>query len=525
MPPITPVTCGSNDVGPFPVWSKENKVSSFNPQKGIYEFKYVCLPAEYKNGILKTKHFELKGSSIFSTSFDSPWEPANPRVTSNQFDLFFAGFAMEEFVNYLSAIKVYPDIEKVFLKLPIQGEISTTEDANARFSHYGYLFYFGMVKNLCKFAADLDVVVHEFWHLITYSNNRGLGGDYGDIEGNAMHEGISDGGAAICAMDPEIGESVAVCLGVKGKESPELGLRNVNISQLSLFYDKESHGRAEMYSSVLWFSFVKLTELLTPTNLRGDENARKEAARKARDMMIILIGNMARYMPAAPQKSDFIKGFFNAFISKAKKPDFQSKYSFNVPDFLNYLLDEARYRRIIETDEDRKNAFSLVQNVKKRQLARILGDFSKDGITFKPPESANGDVAFYQEYFKGVPVEGAGIRLINQGETIQVVPMIADSLNAKIVHTPAKALEILSSIKTQENALNLLKPQIKQRAVTEGEVNQIVSELQKLKIVGPPVEIFLSGKPNLQYKFILKGVTCYVDSVDGSVSFYRQRFY
>jgi len=64
-------------------------------------------------------------------------------------------------------------------------------------------------------------------------------------------------------------------------------------------------------------------------------------------------------------------------------------------------------------------------------------------------------------------------------------------------------------------------------AIRKSEVESITKEFKKLGNFPKerPERVYLNGSPNLQYKFRLDGVTCYVDAVDGTVTFHRQKFH
>lgn len=513
----TPV-CGTGEIGPFPVWEDQNSASSCEKDFRNCRFKEVCLEAVYDQGsqTLKTKHFSFKGLPLTPGYFRNPWELSNPHVTTGQFDLLFAAYTLETFVNRLAAIGVYRNIEKLFVKSPIDAEISTAEVANAYFNQWDYRFFFGMIAGLCHFASDSNVILHEFLHLLTFSNNRELGLDMADIEGNAMHESISDAGAAIYEKDPEVGEGVAVCLGAAEELSPTAGLRNANEIQLSLFYDEESHGRVELYAPALWFCFKELTRLM------GND---KE---KASELMTIIIGNMPKFLPARPKKADFMKALYNALTYVMNdEPSFVGKYQFDVPKFMKFLEGEAKARTIFENDADKRYAFKEYDKLPKNQIGLAIGRYTRGNTTFKPSYD-NDDVVFFQQYYGNIPIEGAGLRFVRiNDKQVRVVPMVADTLTESATKTESEAWNTIRSADTVQKFYDIADKMVKRGAIRKSEVENITEEFKKLGNFPKerPEKVYLSGRSNLQYKFKLDGVTCYVDAVNGTVTFHRQKFH
>lgn len=509
--------CARGEIGPFPVWEDQNAASSCDPGRVNCRFKDVCLEARYEGGVLFTKHFEIRGPRV---SENSVWETKNPRVTTGSFDVRLAGHTLEGLIARLSALHVYRDIEKMFIRRPIRMDVSNIEEANAGFLPSAYSFMFGAIKGLCNFASDMNVLVHEFAHLLTYTNNRELGGGFDDMEGFAMHEAISDATDALLNKDPEIGEGVAVCLGYGREESPALGIRRVDVTQASLFYDEEAHGRAELYAPFIWFSYIELAKLMG-----GDRD-------KASELMLMLTSNMAKFIPANPKKLDFVKAFYNALDSAMNDSEgSKGKYAFSVPKFIDAFIGEAYYRRMLEDEAEIRKAIVRYEKIPASSVASKVRSFMRGPITFSSrPLYENDDVAFYQEYYDGLPVDGAGIRFVKVNDSsVKVVPMIVEDLSPTVVRTDALAWESVRSADTVEKFRRLVEPRIRRGELRDGEVRYVFDELRKTRDGGgerPVAEkVYLSGKKNVQYKFVLNGITCYVDSVTGEVSFHRQRFH
>ena len=513
---MSPNICAAGEIGPFPVWTAEDSVSSFNPLTNAYGTKDVCLKAQRKEGKLVTDHLILGGPKLSGPRLNNPWGRSNPKDTDPRFDLFFTAYTIESFISFISGLSVFETgIENVLAKKLLPVEISTVDYPNAGFSPYDPSLIFGRILNRCGFGASGDVNIHEFVHYLTFSNNREIGLLLEDIEGPAIHEGLSDAMPTIFFDDPEVGEGVAACLGVTLQESPKIGIRHVNIAQLSLFYPNEGHSRSEMYAPFLWYSFDSLSELFSPG---------VDGRAKAREAMLVIIANTSKYLPAQPKKVEFVKAFYNAFVEFMKRPDFGTKYNFKIAAFLDAVKKEAKLRTLIEVPGDETEAFTLYPSTGSKEA--VIAKNSDDRVTFKP-EYMNPSQIFYKQYVDEIPVDGAGIRFVNGWLGVQVVPMIDKrDFNSNTLVSEEAAWGAFKSQMGMHDVKDTLEKQVRHGGVKENEKKLILDYIAKLKTAPHSDKVFLAGKTNLQYKFNITGVaTFYIDSVDGSISISRQRLF
>jgi len=519
MTPPEGVQCSQAQLGPVLLLKKENRVSSCDQNTRICELESTCIDATCKNGIYSTKYFDVKGVVTECNNFrffDKIWSPVNPTATDLTYDMLVAINNLNKYTELLSAIGVYADgLDKIIYKKPTI-EVATADAANAFFMPDVFGIFFGYVRNMCGFGGDGDVVVHELTHLLTFSKNEEVGSSYNDIEGPAIHEALSDVAAAIFFDDPQIGESVVRCLGVSQNESPELGLRTVYVPQGSLFFPSEGHARSEMYSPTLWTTYRKMEELL------GDKQLAREA-------MLILINKIADFLPAVPQKGDFVKAFYNALVDFSKDPKFAGKYRFDPSIAMNAFLDRAKFDQLIPNNIASVKAATTFYPYTPNPLDEISRRTTPSKRFEKKYE--RGNVVYYQLYLNNIPVDGEGIRFVRTSLGTQMIESVGSEPKTIIKTppmTPESAWSYIGKKLTKPEFQKMFEYQIKMGAVTRKEVEENYELVKKrCSEPMPPVEtVYLSGKTNLQYKFKVNGLmTFYIDTVDRSISLSRQKFY
>lgn len=514
--------CKRGELGPFVVWAKENSVSSFNPEKKTFDLQKICLKGRHRGGRVETTHLKIKTRSFDKQNWLNPWSP-NSKTTSHRFDALFAAHTIEKYFDYLSSINAFGSgLDKTLFKKKILVEIITDDFPNATFNSYYYSLDFGHVKNVCSFSADADIIIHELTHLLTWSVNSYMGISYTDIESHAMNESLSDAASAIYFLNPVIGESLSVCLGDAQQLSPQNGIRRLDKTQGTLFYDEEAHTRTELYAPFLWFTFVGLTQLLE----KSVKN--KEAAKsKARDIMLILIHNMPKLLPFVPQKEDFITALYNALYEFTRRPDFQNKYKFNTGDFIKIIEHEASVRRLVKSGEEAKNALRLLPRINNPE--EVIDRLTSKDITFNLSRLQDGQLFFHQHY-KGKQAWMYGVRFVKAFDGYYVFynlrPEIKETSSNKTI-TPSQAWAIAKSPLTAKNVLEILKPAINFKLVGKSEISSIINTLASLEGSKPlPHKLsFMAGKTALQYEFDLKDFTLFIDTVDGKASILRKKYY
>ncbi len=518
---MSPSICRDDQYGPVKVFARENRISSFDPESNAYLLLEECLDAKYDKvgdyGIFTTKYFKVKGVPFGGGKFDSIWSVKNPRTTDPRFDLIFTTRTLNDYINYLSAISVYnDDLQNIFLK-PFSVDVSTSEFPNAFYSDGSYSLTFGMVKNLCSFGGDGDAILHEFDHLLTNTRHRDLARMLNDTEGLAMHETLSDVGPAIYFDDPQLAETTVICLEVAKEEGPDIGLRNIAVVQPSVFYDEEGHSRTELYAPFLWFSYQELIGLM---------DGNKRAAQAA---MTIMVHRMPEFLPSAPKREDFVRAFFHALDDLSRRPEFAARYRFDTDKFTNRILRNIVNGTIILTEAEERYAttpYPTVSNINEE-----LNKLSGGNVTLVEGYK-NGNITFYQQMVEGIPVTGCGVRFVRTLSGIKMIDMLSRETfhvaDAPRVSPEAGWGAIVKSGKTYDELAALLDRQLKARVLKKKDLNTLLMGMKGLPNEKMPQfeTAFIPGKVNPQYIYKPSGgVTFYVDSNDGSVSFARQSFF
>lgn len=338
-----------------------------------------------------------------------------------------------------------------------------------------------------------------------------------------MHEAFADAGGVIDSGDPEVGESLPVCLGMSSTLSRDKGIRDVSSKQCQLFYDEECHARSEMYSTPIWFLYKKLVN-----RMQGADAEEKD--KKAREVMLIVIHNAFEFVRPASKPPEFVKAMYNAFIDVKNRPEFAAKYEFDLDGFVKDLVHEAKASGIIGSKDAAalKEALTLFPVVNSD--AEAISKYTTEKVKFELAYT-RGRQRFYRQINNGFAMEGKGLKFIDTMNGTQLVDMrwIPDEkLNDKPGMPAAKAWQMLLGEKARVEVqasidLNVKKGNVDKRAALE--FAQKFRSVRGMRMPQPKL-VFIAGRTNLQYKFTVKGMAdCYVDSVTGSVELSRRSFY
>ncbi|MBI2092488.1 MAG: hypothetical protein HYT75_05820 [Deltaproteobacteria bacterium] len=513
---MLPIVCKPGEVGPFTLFQKENAISSLDFNNGAFQFREACIEGKIEENGIATKYFTVSGAPPRPKEKDVVWSLKSPFMTDPTFDVRSTAETLQSYISYLSAISVYRGgFDGILLKPHFEVTVGI-DFPNAFFQQDDDTLTFGSVSGKCSFA-DGDVVIHEFGHKLTYSINREMRASLDDVEGGAISEALSDAFPAIWLNDKEIGESLAVCLGIANVPSPETALRDIGNPQRYLFHGEEEHERTTLYAPFLWFTYQEMIQLAV-----GNVS-------KARDIMTVISANMAAYIPSSPKKADFLKAFYNSLIAFTKRPDFQTKYNFDVEAFKRIILHQAKLAGLLEASdsEGEKYIFTLYPEI--TNIAAALAGFEAQKISLQKGYE-NSVQAFYQQYFSGRPIENRGVRFIFTDNGAQIITFTADTNTMKkdIRLSAEDAWKVVISDDTRTKLRLQLIANLKHGLGSDREIKFLDDLMQKLKDMKMPVSsiVYLAERTNPQYRFDIKDIiTIYVDSVTGETTFSNQAFY
>jgi hypothetical protein len=513
---MPPIVCQPGEIGPFPFFAKENAISSLDFNNGAFQFREDCIEGTAEENGIKTKYFTVSGAPPRPKEKDVVWSLKNPFMPDPTYDVRATAKTLQSYISYLSAISVYRGgFEGILIKPHFEVTVGI-DFPNAFFQPDDYALTFGSLPGRCSFA-DGDVVGHEFGHLLTHSINRELRSSLDDVEGGAISEALSDAFPAIWLDDKEIGESLAVCLGIANVPSQKVGLRDIGDPQRHLIHGEEEHARITLYAPFLWFTYNELIRLF------GAD------AYKARDIMTAIIANMATFIPADPKKADFAKAFNNSLAAFTKRPDFTAKYSFDVEKFKILILHQAKLAGLLEANDSEGEKYIFTPYPEATNIAAALAGFESQKISLQKGYE-NSVQVFYQQLFSGRPIENRGVRFIFTDGGAQMVTFTADTnaMQKDVRLSAEEAWKVVISDETKAKLRLQLITNLKRGLGNDREIKFLDDQMQKLKDMRMPVPsiVYLAEKTNPQYKFDIKDIiTIYVDSVTGETSFSNQAFY
>jgi len=433
------------------VWAKENNVSSDGQAMQV---ELLDLEREDEKG-LYGKLVEIDGPAHGGMDSCSIFQP-DRKVTSNCFDKGQIYNSLDSVQRYLTALGV--NLPMIFSDesasgeknsgaakaFPVRAHANAVSDLNAWYSPQSKDLTFGTYGDMNKgqdrwhLAADNDVSIHEFGHLVLDQINPQLGrGWQGD--GGAIHEGFGDALASLYANDSAMSEDFAVAMG--RKPNKEDGLRNVDNNLTMKDVGTEEHDKGQVYGAFFW-SIKKAI---------ADPNGEfKMDERQAADLALrILFMHAALYTTSKPTSVDFV----NAVIRSVDMIKFSSSPPFiDAGKLKSAIMAEARRRQMLTPQKRDDGAFEP-----SHDSAVQKAGYNARFVPLKKTPFSGGSYEIHQQQYRtsrGVYIDVVGADIYTQkdrnGRTVlissaDVRTIKSGEINETVTVSPAKAVQLAAT--------------------------------------------------------------------------------
>lgn len=517
---MTNKTCADGNLGPVLVWSKESEVFSCSPDKGC-ETQEVCLDGVSKKGDkYVSSAFEMESEIPLKTVLSQPFSES-PYIPTQLFSQNFTVYTLNSFIRFLDLAKTFPTpVSEALLQKPFKvyiGDIGGTP--NAMFIPEAYALAFCYLPPLCSLGADADVIIHEFSHLMIFTQNRDLGFTPDDLEGAAVHESMSDAIAAIYNYDPVVGQSSMKCFDPNARLSKDIGLRRVDDKQGILFPDPEMHGRASLYSPFFWTTFKALEAKLFSKTL--DHNM---ATNTAKMLMISIMINAPKFMPVPLTRRDVIRAMMLSAWELDNRIGFCKGTGIPMRELQDLFVQRGKARGLLKEEDLAWLAVKpgLVSDAEK---SAVIKGLASGATTFKRSITKLG-IETYSQYYNGIPVVGGSINFIHtKTGTIKIDNFKSvGQINTKIVRTKEDAIKAIELLLPKDLKAMLEASYGGNMSAADINITLAMAAKNDWKKGLKPELGIVPGKSNPQYVIRAKHVTYYVDSVDGKVSISRSSY-